>query len=60
MSDLAPELLAMLVCPRCRGALTDEASSLRCDACVVRYPVSDGIPMLRPQDAQPLGEPAAG
>jgi uncharacterized protein len=54
MTDVAPELLAILVCPRCRGSLVVETTSLRCDACRLRYQVVDGIPdMMVPRDAEP-------
>jgi uncharacterized protein YbaR (Trm112 family) len=54
MTDVAPELLAILVCPRCRGSLVVETTSLRCDVCQLRYQVVDGIPdMMVPRDAEP-------
>jgi SAM-dependent methyltransferase len=36
-----------LVCPRCRGALREEPSSLRCPSCPADYPWRDGIVDLR-------------
>ena len=54
MTDVTPELLAILVCPRCRNSLVAEATSLRCDACRLRYQVVEGIPdMMAPRDAEP-------
>jgi uncharacterized protein YbaR (Trm112 family) len=52
-----PELLTILVCPRCKGELRYEASppSLVCEGCRVRYPVRDGIPILLIDEAEPLG-----
>ena len=54
--SLDPELLAILVCPRCKGELEhregpDEA--LVCRACRLAYPVEDGIPVMLVDDARP-------
>lgn len=51
-----PELLAILVCPRCKGALKhDEAGSwLDCENCQLRYPVTDGVPVMIVEEAKPL------
>lgn len=53
---LSEQLLAILVCPRCKGTLeyrADEAS-LICHACRLRYPVRDGIPIMLIDEATPL------
>jgi len=52
------DLLDILVCPVCKGALTLEeaASRLVCGACRVGYPIEDGIPNLLPDAGRPLGE----
>ena len=39
-----PSLLAILVCPVCRGPLQQEQAALRCARCSRSYPVRDGIP----------------
>ena len=60
------DLLAILACPVCKGALTLEAETialagapdagevltgtLTCPACPEVYPISDGIPNLLPPD----------
>lgn len=44
------ELLAILVCPDCRGDFEDRGDRLVCKACGLHYPVKDGIPYLRPED----------
>jgi len=36
----------VLVCPRCRGALTDVDLGLRCPVDRLTYPVVDGVPWL--------------
>ena len=51
MSQLPEHVLAILVCPRCRGKLSVEAAALRCDACALRYPVVEGIPNLLVDEA---------
>jgi len=54
--SLAPQLLAVLVCPRCKGDLEyrEAESSLVCNACRLRYPVRDDIPVLLVDEATPL------
>ena len=53
---LAPELLAILVCPRCKGELEYRADpeSLVCHACRLVYAVEDGIPIMLIDEARPL------
>ncbi len=58
-SSLDPELLAIIVCPQCHGALRAEPEGqptavLACvaDACRLRYPVRDGIPILLVDEAE--------
>lgn len=53
---LDPKLLEILACPTCRGPLVvDEAhTSLTCRACAVRYRVEDDIPIMLPEEAEPL------
>ncbi|HEU4569102.1 MAG TPA: Trm112 family protein [Gemmatimonadales bacterium] len=55
--SLAPELLEILVCPKCKGELDYHAEppeELRCHACQLAYPVEDGIPVLLVDEARPL------
>jgi uncharacterized protein YbaR (Trm112 family) len=54
---LAPELLEILVCPRCKGQLEHRLTpeeALVCQACRLVYPVEDGIPVMLVDDAKPL------
>lgn len=53
---IPPQLLELLVCPRCKGTLTYEPSAERlvCPACRVAYPVRDGIPIMLVDEAVPL------
>ncbi|MBK7188201.1 MAG: Trm112 family protein [bacterium] len=57
---LDPKLLEILACPRCRQPVVpDQAHDwLYCRPCAVRYRVEDGIPVMLPDEAQPI--PAAG
>jgi hypothetical protein len=54
--SLSPELLAILVCPKCKGDLQyrESESSLDCAACRLRYPVRDDIPVMLVDEATPL------
>ncbi len=53
---LSPQLLAVLVCPRCKGPLDyrEGESSLVCARCALRYPVRDDIPVMLVDEATPL------
>lgn len=53
---LSDELLALLVCPQCRGDLRydREADALICEACALRYPVVDGVPVMLPEEAEKI------
>jgi hypothetical protein len=54
--SLAPELLEILVCPRCKGDLEYQPSpeQLICHACRLVYRVDDGIPVMLIDEATPL------
>ena len=54
--SLSPQLLAILVCPKCKGDLEHrvEESSLICPSCRLRYPVRDDIPIMLIDEATPL------
>ena len=53
---ISPQLLAILVCPKCKGALTyrEAEPALDCPACKLRYPVRDDIPVMLVDEALPL------
>ncbi len=64
--DLAPELLEILACPNCHGALAvdhdrDELICVAAD-CGLAYPVRSGIPVLLIDEARRpvLPEPGEG
>ena len=55
--SLPPELLEILVCPKCKGDLDyrqEPAEVLVCPACRLVYAVEDGIPVLLIDEAKPL------
>lgn len=51
---LSPDLLAILVCPACKGDLTYDATAatLTCPACRLRYKVVDDIPVMLVDEAE--------
>jgi len=53
---LDPQLLEILVCPKCRGELVyqENPPALVCEHCRLRYEVRDDIPILLIDEAQPL------
>ena len=53
---VSPQLLAILVCPKCKGELEHRVSesSLVCHACKLRYAIRDGIPIMLIDEAKPL------
>ncbi len=53
---LDPQLLEILVCPRCKGELVYQADppSLVCERERLRFEVRDGIPILLIDEARPL------
>jgi uncharacterized protein YbaR (Trm112 family) len=55
---LDTELLKILVCPNCRGAVEYKESEqiIECQQCHYRYPVREGIPVMLIDEAE---KPAA-
>ena len=53
---LAPELLEILVCPKCKGNLEyrTQPESLVSHACRLVYAVEDDIPIMLIDEAKPL------
>lgn len=54
--SLSPQLLSILVCPKCKGELEyrEGEQSLICHACRLRYAVRDDIPVMLIDEAAPL------
>ncbi|MEQ6918300.1 Trm112 family protein [Halomonas aquatica] len=50
------QLLAMLVCPLCKGKLkyNREALELECRFDGLAYPIRDGIPVMLPEEARAM------
>lgn len=46
--SVAPQLLKILVCPKCKGDLRyhEQDQVLDCPACRLKYPVRDEIPIM--------------
>ncbi len=56
MTTLAADLLAILRCPQCKGALRSGAEPLaflECATCRLRYAIRDGIPIMLIDEATP-------
>lgn len=54
--SLAPRLLEILVCPKCKGALDyrEREQALVCATCRLRYPIRDDIPIMLLDEATPV------
>jgi hypothetical protein len=54
--SVPPQLLSILVCPRCKGELEyrEAESSLVCHRCALRFPVREDIPIMLLDEATPL------
>jgi uncharacterized protein YbaR (Trm112 family) len=54
--SLSPQVLRILVCPKCKGELEyrEEEQSLLCNACRLRYAVRDDIPVMLIDEATPV------
>jgi uncharacterized protein YbaR (Trm112 family) len=50
------DLIDILACPKCKGALTlrPDESAFECPVCKLAYPVVDDIPNFIIEDAQPV------
>ena len=59
---IAADLLAILACPRCKGALqpTDSGEALGCPRCRLAFPVVEDIPVMLLEEAVPWTPPAPG
>ena len=53
---LSEQLLAILVCPKCKGELEYRPAESRiiCPNCRLSYPVRDDIPIMLIDEATPL------
>ena len=52
-----PELLEILVCPKCKGELhlNDSEDGLVCESCRLQYEIRDDIPIMLIDEAKSLG-----
>jgi len=50
------ELLDILACPKCKGdiVLTENEDGLICNACKLKYPIQDDIPVMLVDEAEKL------
>ena len=49
--DRIRDVLELVVCPACQGSLNLVSDTVLCNVCGRRYPVVDGIPILRPDQS---------
>lgn len=49
-------MVKILVCPVCKGALdpTREGDGLMCHVCNLNFPIRDGIPVMKPNEASSI------
>ncbi len=54
---LSQNLLDILACPQCKGAVRyhEAVLEIRCEQCRLAYPVRDDIPVMLVDEARPLG-----
>ena len=50
------ELLDILACPKCKGDIrfSEEENGIICDACKLKYPIEDDIPVMLIDKAEKL------
>jgi len=53
---ISEDLLEILACPKCKGdlVLTDSKDGLVCNACRLKYPIKDDIPVMLIDEAEPV------
>lgn len=51
---LAPELVSVLACPKCKGPLVLDSKGFTCGACRLLFKVEDDIPNFLLTDALPV------
>ena len=51
------DLLEILACPKCKGdlRLTESGDGLICEACGLKYPIRDDIPVMLIDEAEKIG-----
>lgn len=52
--SISPELMEILACPKCKQTveLAEDGQSISCQACRLRYPVRDDIPVMLIDEAE--------
>lgn len=55
---LSIDLLKVLACPRCKGAVESfhDGTAIICPECRLKYPVRDSIPVMLVDEAEQMGE----
>jgi uncharacterized protein YbaR (Trm112 family) len=54
--SLSPQLLEILVCPKCKGPLEyrEQEGALLCHSCRLRFAVRNDIPVMLIDEATPI------
>jgi uncharacterized protein YbaR (Trm112 family) len=54
---LSQDLLDILACPKCKGELhlTEKQDGLICEACKLKYPIREDIPIMLIEEAESIG-----
>lgn len=54
---LSQDLLDILACPQCKGELhlTEKQDGLICEACKLKYPIKEDIPIMLIEEAERIG-----
>lgn len=55
-AKIAPDLLAILVCPVDKAKVNLQGDRLVCEKCGRAYPVRDGIPIMLEEEAELKGK----
>lgn len=46
------ELLEIMACPDCKGAVQEQDNKIVCLKCGKKYPIRDGIPVMLVEEAE--------
>lgn len=52
MNELDAQMMAILVCPACKGDLLSVDGGLVCNPCCLKFKIIDGIPVLLVTEAE--------
>ena len=50
--SISKGLLAILICPSCKGEVVEKEDKIVCLSCGLRYPIKDKIPVMLVEEAE--------